>query len=127
MATIFSANESTLLVDGKPVEGVRSIEYRHQQVRDNVYALGQAERIGMTSGPQVVEGRLKIASTSPQLGALAADVSFQLTAQFKRGETKMTVTFDECFLLEKSFSMGAGGHGEASYAFTATRVREEIG
>jgi hypothetical protein len=38
----------------------------------------------------------------------------------------MTVTFDECFLTEKSFEIGAGGHGEAVYSFTATRMREAM-
>jgi hypothetical protein len=37
------------------------------------------------------------------------------------------VTFDECFLQEKTFDMSVGSHGEALYSFTATRVREEIG
>jgi hypothetical protein len=43
------------------------------------------------------------------------------------GETKMSVTFDECYLQEKSFALGVGGHGEAIYSFSATRVREELG
>jgi hypothetical protein len=41
------------------------------------------------------------------------------------GDTRMTVTLDECFLLEKSFDLSAGGHGETVYAFTATRAREQ--
>jgi len=56
MATILAANESTVLLDGKPVEGIRSIEYRQQQERENVYGIGSAERIGMTTGAQIVEG-----------------------------------------------------------------------
>lgn len=127
MPTIFAANESTALIDGEAVEGLRSIEYRRQQVRQNVYALGSAERIGLVSGPQVVEGRLMVASTSPKLDSLASDVPFQISAQLRQGTTQMTVTFDECYLLEKTFNLGVGGHGEAIYSFTATRVREELG
>jgi hypothetical protein len=127
MATIVAANESTVLLDGKPVDGVRSIEYRQTQGRDNVYALGSAERIGMTSGAQVVEGRLRVASTNPALAALTTDKSFQISAQLKHGDTKVTVTFDECFLTEKSFALAVSSFGESTYAFTATRVREEIG
>jgi len=126
MPTIFAANESTIMLDGEPVEGVRSIEYRHQQARENIYALGSPERIGLVSGPQLVEGRLRVASTSPKLNTLTGDKGFQVIAQLKHGEKKMSVTFDECFLQEKSFDLSVGGHGEAVYSFTATRVREEL-
>jgi hypothetical protein len=127
MPTILAANESTVLLDGKPVEGIRAIEYRQQQARDNIYAIGSTERIGMTTGAQVVEGRMRVASTSPVLAAIAIDKPFQISAQLKHGETKMTVTFDECFLTEKSFAMTVSSFGESTYSFTATRVREEIG
>lgn len=127
MPTIFAANESSVLLNGTVVEGVRSIEYRHQQTRQNIYALGSAERIGMASGPQLVEGRLRVVSTSGALNGLTGDAPFQITAQFKQGDTQMTVSFDDCFLLEKEFGMSANGHGEAVYKFTATRVREEGG
>ncbi len=126
MPTIFAANESVVLLNGDPVEGVRTIDYRHQQVRQNVYALGSAERIGMTSGPQSVEARLTVASTSSGFNGLTGDEPFQVTAQLRQGETEMTVSFDDCFLTEKGFEMGAGGHGEAFYGFTAARVREEL-
>ncbi|HXG24678.1 MAG TPA: hypothetical protein VNJ09_09005 [Chthonomonadales bacterium] len=126
MPTIFAANESSVLINGTPVEGVRSIEYRHAQARDNIYALGSAERIGMTSGPQMVEGRLRVVSTNATLNGLTGDTAFQISAQLKHGNTSMTVTFDECFLTEKSLSLGVGGYAEAVYGFTATRVREEL-
>lgn len=127
MPTLFAANESSVLVDGEPVEGVRAIDYRHHQVRQNVYAMGSAERIGMVSGPQYVEGKLKVASTSPKLDTLTGESQFQISAQLKHGEVQMTVTFDECYLMEKSFDITVGSHGESTYSFTATRVREELG
>ena len=124
-ATIFAANESTVLLNGQAVDGVKAIEYRHHQVRSNIYALGSAERVGMVSGPQLVEGRLRVVSTSAALNVLTGEQPFQITAMLKRGDTKMTVTFDECHLVEKSFTMETGGAGDAVYEFTATRVREE--
>lgn len=127
MPTIFAANESQVLVDGQAIEGVRAIEYRKVQSRENVFGLGSAERIGMVSGPQVLEGRIRVASTAAGLDALTVDQQFQVSAVLRHGETNMTVTFDECYLLEKTFEMGVGGHGEAVYSFTATRMREEMG
>jgi hypothetical protein len=127
MPTIFAANESQLLVDGQVVEGVRALEYHKVQNRENVFGLGSAERIGIVSGPQVLEGRIRVASTAAVLDALAVDQQFQIGAVLQHGDTKMTVTFDECYLQEKSFELGVGGHGEALYSFTATRAREEMG
>jgi hypothetical protein len=124
MPMIFAASESSVQVDGKPLEGVRSIEYRFTQARTNVYALGSAERIGIVSGPQTVEGVLRVASTSPGLNGKTGDAVFQIVAQLKHGTTSMEVSFDECFLTSKSFDMGVGGSGEAVYAFSAARVRE---
>ena len=126
MPTIFAANESMVMVEGQAVEGVHTIEYRQHQLRENIYALGGAERIGMVSGPMMVEGRLIVTSTNPTLDGLKGEKSFQIIAQLKHGQTSMTVTFDECFMLEKSFNMGVGGHGESIYDFTATRVKEEV-
>jgi hypothetical protein len=121
---IFAANESSVLLDGKPIEGVRAIEYRQLRARTNIYALGSAERIGLVSGQQVVEARLKVASSDPRLDGLDPKTAFQIAAQLTDGTSKKTVTFDECYMTETSLELGVGSHGEAQYAFTATRVRE---
>ena len=126
MPTIVAANESSVQVNGQPVEGVRSIEYRKRQARENVYTFGSAERVTLTSGAQVVEGRLTVASASPAIDALDAALPFEVVAQLKHGATQLTVSFNECFLVEKTFALGVGGYGEAVYAFTATRVREAV-
>jgi hypothetical protein len=127
MPTIFAANESSVMVDGEAVEGVRAIDYRRRQVRTSVYALASAERVGMISGPSIVEGQLRVASTSPQLDRLDSARAFQISARLRHGEAQMSVTFDECYLMEKAFDLSVGEHGESVYAFTATRVREELG
>lgn len=131
MATLFAASESNVMVDGEAVEGVRSIEYRHQQLRSNVYALGSTERVGIVSGGQYVEGRLRVASTSSKLNGLAGNQVFQVIATLRHTgpdnrTQQMQVTFDECYLLDKSFSIETSGHGEALYTFSAARIREEI-
>lgn len=125
MATVFAANESKVLIGSEELQGVRSIEYRQLKARQNVYALGSAERVAMISGAQSVEAVLRIASTSKTLNEMG-DTMFQVTAQLRYGESTMTVTFDDCFLQSKSFQMGVGEHGEATYSFTAARVREEV-
>jgi hypothetical protein len=124
--TIFAANESQVLIGGQPVEGVTAIEYRRAQARENIYGLGTNERIGLVSGALLLEGRIRVASTAPALDALTTEQNVQISAVLVHGDTRMTVTFDECFLQEKSFEIGVGGHGEAVYSFTATRAREEF-
>ena len=125
MPTIYAANESAVLVDGDAVEGVRSLEYRRHQVRTDVFAVGSAERIGVVSGPQTVAGVLRVSSASPVLDSKTGDEFFAIAAQLRQGDTEVSVSFDECLLTEKTFEMSHGEHGQAVYAFTATRVREE--
>ena len=125
MPTVYAANESSVLVNGTAVEGVRSVEHRSTTVRQDLYALGSSERIGVVTGPRNVEGRIRVASSAPDLDGLVGDDFFQITAPLRQGGTTVTVSFDECLMTEKSFTMSAGGHGETVYAFTAKRVREE--
>jgi hypothetical protein len=127
MPTIFAANESSVLVNGTAVEGVRALEYSRQQARESLYALGSSERIGVVSGASIVHGRLTVVSTSPTLDGLAPNTPFQISAQLRHGDAKVNVTFDECFTEDKTLGLSVGGQAEATYAFTATRVREEAG
>lgn len=124
--TIFAANESQVLLNGKAIDGVRALEYRRAQARESIYGLGSSERIGMVSGAQVLEGKLTVASTSQAFDQIPLDTQCQISAVLVHGGTKMTVTFDECFLEEKTFDLGVGSHGESVYTFTATRAREEV-
>jgi hypothetical protein len=125
--TIFAAHESRVLINGQPIDGVRSLEYRRVQPRESIYGLGSAERIGIVSGGMVVEGRLTVASTAPALDAVSPAEAFQLSAVLVHGDSQMNVSFEECYMSEKSFELGVGGHGESVYSFTATRAREERG
>lgn len=125
MPTVFAATESSVLIDGAPVDGVQGIEYRMRRARTNIYALGSTERIDVTSGAYDVEGRLRVASTSPALDAVAGAQFFQVIANLRHGDVSTTVTFDDCFLTDKTFELSVGGSGVAVYSFTAARVREE--
>jgi len=123
MSTIYSASESSVLVDGHAVDGVQGIDYRMRRDRSNVYALGSTERVDIVSGAYELEGRLRVASASPQLDGLGGDQMFQIVAKLKHGATEATVTFDDCFLTAKEFDLSVNGHGEAIYSFSAVRVR----
>lgn len=125
MPTIYAANESSVLVDGQAVEGVQALEYRRLAQRSNIYAVGSAERIGVISGGISVDGRIRVASASPSLDAKMGDAFVQITAVLRHGETEVTLSFQDCLLTEKTFALGVGGHGEATYAFTATRVSQD--
>ncbi len=131
MSYIISANVSSVKVDGESIPGLQSIEFKITRNRRNVHHIGIDERIGVDYGPIFVYGVLKVRSSYPKfdemLLAKPEDVKpFQLVLELKRGPaTVKTITFDDCYLEEKTFTMDANGVGITIYTFTATRVREQ--
>jgi hypothetical protein len=128
---IMSANVSNIKIDGEVIAGLQAIEYKIVRNRQNVHNIGIDERIGVDYGPMYVNGTLRIRSSHPKLDTLlisgVADVkSFQLVVELKKlGQSIKTLTFDECYLEGKSFSMDANGVGMSDYSFTSTRIREQ--
>ncbi len=126
-----SANVSNIKIDGEVVAGLQAIEYKIVRNRQNVHNIGIDERIGVDYGPMYVTGSLRVRSSYPKLDTMliagVADVkSFQLVVELKKlGQAVKTLSFDDCFLEGKSFSLDANGVGISDYSFTATRVREQ--
>lgn len=126
MATVFAANSSGLLVDNQKIDGVRGIEYQTVREQSDVHALGSHERVAVYYGASRVRGRIRVASAALPLDKLATSGDkFQIVSNLKHGQAARSVSFDECYMESKEFSMASGGHGETVYVFTATRVREE--
>ncbi|EDM81200.1 hypothetical protein PPSIR1_30330 [Plesiocystis pacifica SIR-1] len=126
MSTVFTANSSGVLVDNTSIAGVQSIDYRQEREQAEVHGLGSDERLAVYYGARRVVGRVRVASTSPELDALSASgAAFQIVANLRHGEGGRSVAFDECHMRNKEFRMASGGHGETIYEFTAVRVREE--
>jgi hypothetical protein len=126
MAQIYTAFASEVKVNEQTIEGLQSIEYSQAKNRQHVGAIGTDERIAVYFGLKIVTGKLRIASADPTLdGFLQSNEEFSISATLRHRDTTRHVTFDACYLEDKAFSLGASGHGETVYAFTATRVREE--
>jgi len=133
MATpaIISANVSNIKVDGEVIPGLQAIEYKIVRNRQNVHNIGLDERVGVDYGPMHVTGSLRVRSTFPQFDTMlitgVAEVTpFQLVVELKKGgESIKTLSFDECYLEGKTFSMDANGVGISDYTFTGTRLREQ--
>jgi len=129
--TIISANVSNIKVDGEVVQGLQSIEYKIVRNRQNVHNIGIDERVGVDYGPMFVTGTLRVRSAFPKFDTMlitgVADVKpFQLVVELKKGgQAIKTLSFDECFLESKAFSMDANGVGVSDYSFTGTRLREQ--
>jgi hypothetical protein len=105
------------------------MEFAVRRRQMDVDAVGVGERIGVDAGHIFVTGTLRIRSLNSTLDerlyALVPE-PFNMVAELKQGETTVkTITFDECFLDDKSFELTANGVGITVYNFTATRVREE--
>lgn len=129
MPTVFSANRSSILVDGEAVEGLQSIAFRVVTEREDIRAIGSNERVDVIFGLRTVQGELIIRSASVKLdGLLQNRAKFQLVTSLKRTEgtdDTRTLSFDDCFVEGKAFRLDAHGSAATTYAFTATRVREE--
>jgi hypothetical protein len=129
--TLISANVSNIKVDGEVVPGLQAIDYKIVRNRQNINNIGIDERIGVDYGPMYVTGNLRVRSTYPKLDEMliksAADFkSFQLVVELKKlGQVIKTLSFDECYLEGKNFSMDANGVGISDYSFTSTRLREQ--
>jgi hypothetical protein len=126
MPTIYTAYASEAKVNEETLEGLQSIEYRQVKNRHDVSAIGTDERIAVYFGRKLVTGSMHVASANPTLdGLLDSNTSFTLAVTLKHNDTTRNVTFDNAFLEEKMFMLGLETHGETTYTFTATRVREE--
>lgn len=130
MPTVFSANRSSVLVDGEAIEGLQSLAFRVVTEREDIRAVGSVERIAVSFGLRTVQGEIIVRSANFKLDThLQEQSSFQLVANLKKDEAtdspKRTLSFDDCVVENKDFSVGAGGTVVTSYAFSATRVREE--
>ena len=130
MATVFSANRSSVLIDGAAVDGLQSLVFRVVTEREDIRAVGSNERADVSFGLRTVQGELIVKSANYVLDTHLQDQSrFQLVANLKKGEgqdaPKRTLSFDDCYMETKAFSMDAGGSAVTTYGFSATRVREE--
>jgi len=132
MPAIFSANSSSVLVDGEALEGLQSLAFRVVTEREDVRAIGSDERIDVSFGLRTVLGEMVVKSTSTKLNQILADrTGFQLVANLSKNKGIQTTdkavsyAFDQCYLESKSFGMDAGGTAVTTYVFSATRVRVE--
>ena len=128
---LMSANVSNIKIDGEVVPGLQAIEYKIVRNRQNVHNIGIDERVGVDYGPMYVTGTLRVRSTYPKLDTAlitgVADVKpFQLIIELKKlGQAIKTLSFDDCYLEGKNFSLDSNGVGISDYSFTATRLREQ--
>jgi len=128
---IISANVSNIKADGEVIPGLQAIEFKIVRNRQNIHNIGIDERVGVDYGPMFVTGTLRVRSTYPKFDTMlitgVAEVKhFQLVVELKKGgESLKTLSFDECYLEGKSFSIDANGIGISDYTFTGTRLREQ--
>jgi hypothetical protein len=126
---LVSAAKSKVTIDGEVVDGVQSIDFKVRRRQADVESIGWDERIGVESGQIVVTGTLRVSSMHKSLDELLympVPLSFNMVAELRKGDDLIKkITFDECYLDDKSFEMTANGVGVSVYNFTATRVREE--
>jgi hypothetical protein len=132
MPTVFSANSSSVLVDGEAIEGLQSLAFRVVTEREDIRAIGSDERIDVSFGLRTVQGEIVVRSASAKLDTLLTErAGFQLVANLSKdkgihvSDRATTYGFDGCYVEGKSFGIDASGTALATYNFSATRVRVE--
>jgi hypothetical protein len=129
MATVFTSNKSSVLIDGQAIEGLQSLAYRVQTEQEDVRGVGTDERVAVVFGLRVVQGELAVKSVSTKLDdLLQKQGAFQLVADLKQeaseSSPKRRLSFDGCYVRDKQFCLAANGSVLTTYSFTATRLRE---
>lgn len=127
---VVSAAKSKVLVEGVEIPGIQSVDFKVRRRQADIEAIGVAERIGIEQGQVIVTGSLRISSLNTALDDYLYPVdppgfNMVLTLNVAEGTKVRQITFDECYLDDKTFEMTANGVGVTAYNFTATRVREE--
>lgn len=127
---IVSAAKSKVLIDGNEIAGVQSIDFKVRRRQADIEAIGVAERIGIESGQVIVTGSLRISSLNTALDDFLYPIdppgfNMVVTLNVAEGTKVRQITFDECYLDDKTFEMSANGVGVTAYNFTSTRAREE--
>ena len=126
---VAQANVSNVKCDGEVIKGLQSIDYKIVKKRNNIHNIGIQERIGIDYGDMYVTGILRVRSAFPKFDVyMGEEKSFQLVAELKDQKEAMgKITFDECYIESKTFAMEVNGTALSEYAFTSTRIRQEIG
>lgn len=131
--TVLTANNTNVLIDGKKVPGLRSISYKTIRNRQDVPEIGMNERINVVFGRWKIQGTVIVNSVSEGLNKhMEKDSPFQIVitmlvppATADGQATTKKLTFDECHLDDREFSLDAHGYALTTYTFTSTRLREE--
>ena len=135
MATgmLMAANASKIMIDGKDVTGVDSLDFKITRNRQNIHTISSEERIGAYFGALQVTGSIRVKSGYDVLDkkmfeTIPKVASFQIVVELypqsaDKGIRK--ITFDECMLEDMSFGMTVNNIAVTSYNFSSTRIRYE--
>jgi hypothetical protein len=127
------SNTSKVTIDGKEVPGVQQVDFKISRNRQNIHSLSTDERIGAYFGALFVQGSLKVRSLFEDLDnkfkeKIVEVKPFQMIIElYTQGTDQLVrkITFDECYIEDKTYGMDAAGVALTTYNFTATRLSEE--
>lgn len=131
--TILTANNTHVTIDGQPVPGLRSISYKTIRNRQDVPEIGVNKRIGVVFGRWKITGTIIVNSVSETLNKhMEADSNFQIVITMdippvdpNGQKTTKSLSFDQCHLDDREFSLDAHGYAITTYTFTSTELREK--
>jgi hypothetical protein len=130
-ANFFSARESVVQVETEKLAGLQSLEYKIVRNPIDIIGTGSDKRQGFDYGVLSVTGKLKIKSVSKILDTKFSQTDpdlaqFNMVANLKGGgktsAISRTLTFNECYLTDREFSLDVNGVGIVIYSFTCKQV-----
>lgn len=131
-AKLFSARESSVMVDGTAIPGLQSLEYKYEKNIINVNSVGSDTKTGVDYGPKVITGKIRVKSAFDKLDSKFYETEpekakFQLIANLKHAGSANTrsVQFQDCHMIDRDFSIEVNGVGECVYTFTATDIKND--
>jgi hypothetical protein len=120
-----------ILIDGKKVKGVQSINYKISKNRQNVHSIDSDKRIGSDYPDLFITGSIEAKSEISDLDKRIYETTpelkpFQIVLELQDNNINIKkITFDECYLEDKTFAMDANEVAITTYQFGSTRVKED--
>lgn len=118
------------MIGSTPIPGLQSLEYKYEKNIINVNSVGSATREGVDYGPKVITGKIRVKSAFDALDKAFYETDpkaamFTMSASLKHtgAGVSRNVTFNECYMIDRDFSIEVNGVGECVYTFTATDIK----
>ena len=128
MVNIVSSSESSVSINGSPIEGVQSIEYKVVRNVTSNFEFNSMTRTSISYGNKIVTGTITVKSHNSILDQKVHNTNqndaVNLTVVLKQGSfPPKELTFVNVIIENRDFNMDVGGVGVSVYSFSASDLQ----